>query len=578
MRIAVLIKQVPGSESPLNIDSSNKALDESQVAYIINESDNYAIEEALQICDNNENGEVVIISMGPQRVQKVIREALAKGAHRAIHIVTDSNESTDPLTTASVLADAIKNEKFDIVFSGLQSDDLGFGQTGVILGEMLEMSTATLAMSTELSDGKIKVKRELESGYFQWITMTLPASISVQSGCNTPRYPSLKGIMGAKKKEISEVKFDGANSSQEIKRLYAPRNSKETVMIEGSTDEIVKKLVDVLKNEIKIAKGLFMDILVVLEDSNGKIHRLSVEAIVGAQKFASAHNLSVSALVIGMNAEALSSEAAQYNIDKVLKVTNDLVSTYSSDGYTEVIRQIIERESPKYILFGHSYQVRDYVPKLSAKLRKPFLADSVAFDISEDSAVSTKQMYNAKLLSDIAPNEEPPYLISFQSATFNSDNINSGTAQIEDCDISFDSSIIKTQSEEPFKELGEDLDLSTANLIVSVGRGIGKEENIPLAKDLAETIGADLSSSRPVVDSGWLPSVHQVGSSGQSVAPKMYLALGISGAIQHVVGMKGSKNIVAINKDPDAPIFELADYGVVGDLLEILPKLTEALR
>ena len=187
-------------------------------------------------------------------------------------------------------------------------------------------------------------------------------------------------------------------------------------------------------------------------------------------------------------------------------------------------------------------------------------------------------MYNGKLLSDIAPNQEPPYLISFQSATFNSDNINSGTAQIEDCDISFDSSIIKTQSEEPFKELGEDLDLSTANLIVSVGRGIGKEENIPLAKDLAETIGADLSSSRPVVDSGWLPSVHQVGSSGQSVAPKMYLALGISGAIQHVVGMKGSKNIVAINKDPDAPIFELADYGVVGDLLEILPKLTEALR
>ena len=262
----------------------------------------------------------------------------------------------------------------------------------------------------------------------------------------------------------------------------------------------------------------------------------------------------------------------------MLKVTNDLVSTYSSDGYTEVIRQIIERESPKYILFGHSYQVRDYVPKLSAKLRKPFLADSVAFDISEDSAVSTKQMYNAKLLSDITPNEEPPYLISFQSATFNSDNINYGTAQIEDCDISFDSSIIKTQSEEPFKESGEDLDLSTANLIVSVGRGIGKEENIPLAKDLAETIGADLSSSRPVVDSGWLPSVHQVGSSGQSVAPKMYLALGISGAIQHVVGMKGSKNIVAINKDPDAPIFELADYGVVGDLLEILPKLTEALR
>ena len=253
MKIAVLVKQVPGSESPLNIDSSEKGLDESQVTYITNESDNYAIEEALQICDKLEEGEVVIISMGPQRVQKAIREALAKGGHRAIHINTNSSASSDPLVTASALASIMKDEKFDLIFSGLQSDDLGFGQTGIILGEMLEMSTATLAMSTEVAEGKIRVKRELESGYFQWITMTLPASISVQSGCNTPRYPSLKGIMGAKKKEITEVQFNEIDTFQSVKRLYSPSNSKETVMIEGSTENIVEKLVDVLKNEIKIA-------------------------------------------------------------------------------------------------------------------------------------------------------------------------------------------------------------------------------------------------------------------------------------------------------------------------------------
>ena len=253
MKIAVLVKQVPGSESPLNIDSSEKGLDESQVTYITNESDNYAIEEALQICDKLEEGEVVIISMGPQRVQKAIREALAKGGHRAIHINTNSSASSDPLVTASALASIMKDEKFDLIFSGLQSDDLGFGQTGIILGEMLEMSTATLAMSTEVAEGKIRVKRELESGYFQWITMTLPASISVQSGCNTPRYPSLKGIMGAKKKEITEVQFDEIDTFQSVKRLYSPSNSKETVMIDGSTENIVEKLVDVLKNEIKIA-------------------------------------------------------------------------------------------------------------------------------------------------------------------------------------------------------------------------------------------------------------------------------------------------------------------------------------
>ena len=164
MKIAVLVKQVPGSESPLNIDSSKKGLDESQVTYITNESDNYAIEEALQICDKLEEGEVVIISMGPQRVQKAIREALAKGGHRAIHINTNSSASSDPLVTASALASIMKDEKFDLIFSGLQSDDLGFGQTGIILGEMLEMSTATLAMSTEVAEGKIRVKRELESG------------------------------------------------------------------------------------------------------------------------------------------------------------------------------------------------------------------------------------------------------------------------------------------------------------------------------------------------------------------------------------------------------------------------------
>ena len=253
MKIAVLVKQVPGSESPLNIDSSEKGLDESQVTYITNESDNYAIEEALQICDKGEEGEVVIISMGPERVQKAIREALAKGAHRAIHINTNSSASSDPLVTASALASIIKDEKFDLIFSGLQSDDLGFGQTGIVLGEMLEMSTATLAMSTEVADGKIRVKRELESGYFQWVTMTLPASISVQSGCNTPRYPSLKGIMGAKKKEITEVQFDEIDTFQSVKRLYSPSNSKETIMIEGSTEDIVEKLVDVLKNQIKIA-------------------------------------------------------------------------------------------------------------------------------------------------------------------------------------------------------------------------------------------------------------------------------------------------------------------------------------
>ena len=202
MKIAVLIKQVPGAESPLQISSDQKWVDESAVAYVMNESDNYALEEALQIKEAHGKGEVVAVSLGPDRVQKTVREALAKGADRAIHIKMDTVEEIDPLITADHLKNPLEEENFDLIFTGLQSDDLGMGQTGVILGEMLGMTTASLVMATEVSAGNIKVKRELEAGWFQWVSLSMPASITIQSGLNTPRYPSLKGIMGAKKKEI----------------------------------------------------------------------------------------------------------------------------------------------------------------------------------------------------------------------------------------------------------------------------------------------------------------------------------------------------------------------------------------
>ena len=210
------------------------------------------MEEALQICEQNGDGEVVVISLGPDRVQKVIREGLAKGADRGIQINVDSVGAVDPLVNASLIADAVKEEKFDIVFSGLQSDDLGMGQTGIILGEMLGMSTASLVMATEISEGRIKVKRELEAGYFQWVTMDLPSSITIQSGLNTPRYPSLKGIMGAKKKEINLLSPEVGQSKQSMKKVYIPQSDKQTVMIDGSADQIVEKLVETFRNDIKV--------------------------------------------------------------------------------------------------------------------------------------------------------------------------------------------------------------------------------------------------------------------------------------------------------------------------------------
>ena len=252
MKIAVLIKQVPGSDSSLPIQSDESWINEESITYVMNESDNYALEEALQLREKNGDGEVVVISLGPDRVQKVIREGLAKGADRGIHIQVDSAGAVDPLVTASSIANAIKEEKFDLIFSGLQSDDIGMGQTGIILGEILGMSTASLVMATELSENRIKVKRELEAGFFQWVTMTLPSSVTIQSGLNTPRYPSLKGIMGAKKKEINVLTPGASEPKQSMKKVYVPQSEKQTVMIDGSVDEIVDKLIETFRNDIKV--------------------------------------------------------------------------------------------------------------------------------------------------------------------------------------------------------------------------------------------------------------------------------------------------------------------------------------
>ena len=256
MKIGVLIKQVPGGDSPLRVSSDHSWIDETSVNFETNESDSYALEEGLQLREKKGEGEVVVISMGPDgRTQKIIKEALSKGANRCIHIVEDNARETDPLQTAIIFAKALKNERFDLILSGLQSLDLGMGQTGVILGELLGMSIATLVMATELTNESIRVKRELESGWFQWVTLPLPACLSIQSGLNQPRYPSLKGIMGAKKKEIKALSkgelIDG-NEHQSITRVYSMQKAKQTEMISGDVNQQISRLVDVMKTEIKV--------------------------------------------------------------------------------------------------------------------------------------------------------------------------------------------------------------------------------------------------------------------------------------------------------------------------------------
>ena len=255
MKIAVLVKQVPGSETALPILGNHNWIDEERVSFVMNPPDNFAIEEALLIKERTGDGEVVIVSMGPARAQKVIREGLAKGADRGIHLEEDGQIQTDPLSIAKSISSILMDENFDLVLTGLQSDDTGMGQTGVLIGEMLGMSTGTLAMETDVQDNAIRVKRELESGWFQWVKLPLPASISIQSGLNTPRYPSLRGIMGAKKKEIKVVSPSDHQTdeiSQSIDKVFVPQTSKQTEIIEGDADAAVMRILEILKSDIKV--------------------------------------------------------------------------------------------------------------------------------------------------------------------------------------------------------------------------------------------------------------------------------------------------------------------------------------
>jgi electron transfer flavoprotein alpha subunit len=312
-----------------------------------------------------------------------------------------------------------------------------------------------------------------------------------------------------------------------------------------------------------------MSTLLVLESRDGKINRTSWEAHAAALRLGPAEN--VTAVVIGAQTEALAAQAAAKSVGKVVRIE------YTADGFILSLLQLIQSENPSHVVFPHSYQVRDYAPALAARMGQAMIGDVVGI---EDGPVFSRLLMQGRLTGAYRHVGDGPCLVSVQAGAFRADESANGAAPaaITTFTPNLEAAQIRTKPGEPFRGSAQTVDLGSAQMIVSVGRGIKDAANIPLVQELASALGAEMAASRPICDNGWLPMERQVGSSGQTVSPKLYLAVGISGAIQHLVGMKGSQCIVAINKDPDAPIFEVADYGIVGDLFEIVPALNEALE
>ena len=316
-----------------------------------------------------------------------------------------------------------------------------------------------------------------------------------------------------------------------------------------------------------------MKILVYIQSAEGKINPISLESLVAAQQLKKEKSAQVHAVTFSSD---IANKLSEYDIDSIIHVSHDSLDEYSPLHYIETFNQLNSNLSPDLIIFGHTYETRDWVPRLSARLDIPFLSDCVGMNI-DDTVTYTRSLYQNKINTDLSISSGSA-IISFQSGAYKIDLLGQGSCNVEQVDINLSSVENKIINEDKFKETDGAIDLSAADFIVSIGRGIAKEENIPMAKELADLIGAQLASSRPVVDSGWLNHSLQIGSSGQIVSPKLYFALGISGAIQHSVGMKGSGCIMVINKDANSPIFEIADYGIIGDLMEIVPKLSSAIK
>jgi electron transfer flavoprotein alpha subunit len=299
--------------------------------------------------------------------------------------------------------------------------------------------------------------------------------------------------------------------------------------------------------------------------------KTSLEALAAAQQFGEELGLPVFAALIGDTLEGCA-------LDKVHRIEHELLKQYTPDGYSIALRQLIERHQPTYVLFPHTYQVRDFAPKLAASLNRVLVSDVISHRIENGQLVLVRQLFQGKINADVRFEGDAPYFFSVQAGAFRADALKPGTAPVETFTPELVAAQIRTKPLERFRESARAVDLTAADIIVSVGRGIKEAENIEIVQKLATALGAELAASRPICDNGWLPMERQVGSSGQTVAPKLYVAVGISGAIQHLVGMKGSKTIVAINKDPEAPIFEVADYGIVGDLFQVIPAIVEALK
>lgn len=605
MKVVVLIKQVP-LVTDLKFDPETKTLIREGVPNVINPYDRYAIVESVKL-KKAHGGEAVAVTMGPPQAREAMVEALALGCDRAVHIVDRAFAGSDTLATARALSLFLKKEGYDLIFCGKYSVDAETGQVGPEVAELLDIPQITGVTKLEVAEGgrHIRATRGTDEGQ-EVIECDLPALLTAEERLNRPGPTPPAALEAARSRPIEvltapdlsedHAAFGFAGSPTWVSEIYSVATARQPVMLEASSvDDVVRTLTEQL-----LAQGLFgkwqgarempsvkarqagarpdRGVWVVAEVLGEKLHSATYELLGRSVEVADRLQGDVVGVLIGSDDSDHAAALAAYGADRVLLLEGPQLTNFSPEGYANALARAIQEFQPYVVLIPATVKGRDFAPRVAARLQLGLTGDAIGLEVNdEDLLVQLKPAFGGNIVAPILSKTFP------QMATVRAGMLEamqpdwSRQPHIQRLELP-DIGPIRTNTVQTMQEVDTTaLSLEDADIVVAVGTGLERRDNLKLVRELADVLGAAIGATRRVTDAGWLPRQHQVGLTGKAVAPQLYFALGIRGVMNHVIGIQRARTIVALNKDPEAPIFQFADYGIVGDCLQIIPALTQAL-
>ncbi len=618
MHIVVCVKHVPDA-TDIRFDPITLNLIREGVPSIVNPFCLNALEEAIRMREKL-GGKITAVSMGPLQAQEGLREALALGADRAVMVSDREMAGADTLATSYTLwrsiAKIAETEPFDLILSGKVAIDGETGQVPPGLAVRFNIpiiSNVTKIEQIDPTSRTIVAKHRFDDG-IETVKAKLPAVLTITEEANKPRKFTIEGMLKAKKANIEIWDKNAINADPNllglkgsptiVKKVFPPPGRKQGEVFDGSTNPqaaakwLVQRLIqfqalgpsqpkpaetnqEIPTEKVAGQQGSYGEVWVFIEHFHGKPAEVSWELLGEGKRLARIYGTQLGALIVGNNVGHLAKEAFVHGADKAYVVEDERLEDYRTQPYAVAMEEAVRKFKPEALLVGGTIRGRDLAGSAATFLETGLIADCTALDVDTETGtfMGTRPDYGGNLMSTIICPKQRPTMASVRPRVMKSIPPEQATdREIVRLDANLEAGDVNTEVQEfvPIEKVG--VRLEDAQIIVSGGRGLGAAKNFTLIEDLANVLSAQVGASRAAVRAGWIGSDHQVGQTGFTVRPRLYIAVGISGAIQHIVGIMNVDYIVAINKDPEAPIFKMANFGVVGDLFKVVPALIEELK